>query len=64
MITVTQVEEYEKEGCQKEAGEKLESRPHLKEGSTLFQAGDLTGAKANYMEGLGRPGPLLLEKPG
>jgi len=66
LLTVTQVEEYEKESWQMEAGEKLESVPHLKEeGNRLFKAGDLTGAKAKYREALGRLEQLLLrEKPG
>ena len=66
LLSVEQPEQYEKEGWQMDADEKLTSVPQLKsEGNTLFAGKDYAGASDKYSAALGRLEQLMLrEKPG
>lgn len=66
LLSVEQPEEYQKEGWQMDADEKLDSVPQLKaEGNAMFGAKDFTGASEKYKQALGRLEQLMLrEKPG
>ena len=55
LLHVEQPEDYEKEGWQMDADEKLSSVPALKsEGNILFGARDYTAASEKYTAALGR----------
>jgi len=66
LLQVEQPEDYEKEGWQMDAEEKLSSVPQLKaEGNSLFGSKDFAGAAEKYKAALGRLEQLMLrEKPG
>ena len=66
LLRVEQPEDYEKEGWQMDADEKLSSVPQLKaEGNTLFSAKNFEGASEKYSAALARLEQLMLrEKPG
>ena len=66
LLSVEQPEDYEKEGWQMDADEKLSSVPQLKaEGNSLFAGKDFAGASEKYTAALGRLEQLMLrEKPG
>jgi len=66
LVQVEQPEDYEKEGWQMDAEEKLLSVPQLKaEGNALFGRRDYPGAAEKYKAALGRLEQLMLrEKPG